>query len=152
MNYRQSITYLFNLQRFGIKLGLSNITLLLQQLDNPQKKLRCIHIAGTNGKGSTAVFLQSILKEAGYKTGLFTSPHLVNFTERIKINDTEIGKGRVKQLVKQIRDICKNAGLDGITFFEFVTAMAFAYFAEECADPVIVETGMGGRLDATNVV
>jgi dihydrofolate synthase/folylpolyglutamate synthase len=152
MDYRQSITYLFSLQRFGIKLGLKNIQTLLSLLDNPHKKLRCVHIAGTNGKGSTAAFLHSILKYSGFRAGLFTSPHLVNFTERIRINDAEIGRKRVVQLVRLIRHICRQNGLENITFFEFITALAFTYFAAEAADPVIIETGMGGRLDATNVI
>ena len=152
MDYRQSIAYLFSLQRFGIKLGLSNITTLLKHLGNPHQSLRCIHIAGTNGKGSTAAFLQSILKHSGYRAGLFTSPHLVSFTERIRINDREIQRGRVARLVQKIRALCRQNSLETITFFEFVTALAFAYFAEEKADPVVVEVGMGGRLDATNVL
>ena len=152
MDYCQSIAYLFGLQRFGIKLGLKNIQTLLSLLDNPHKKLRCVHIAGTNGKGSTAAFLQSILRHSGYRAGLFTSPHLVNFTERIRINEAEIPRTRVAQLVMQIRDICRKNSLESITFFEFITALAFMYFAEQEADPVVVETGMGGRLDATNVI
>ncbi len=152
MNYRQSIAYLFSLQRFGIKLGLANITTLLKHLGNPHQNLRCIHIAGTNGKGSTAAFLQSILKHSGYRAGLFTSPHLVSFTERIRINDREIQQGRVARLVQKIRNLCRENSLETITFFEFVTALALAYFAEEEADPVVVEVGMGGRLDATNVL
>ncbi len=152
MNYRQSIAYLFSLQRFGIKLGLSNITTLLKLLGNPHQRLRCIHIAGTNGKGSTAAFLQSILKHSGYRAGLFTSPHLVSFTERIRINNREIPQVRVARLVQKIRTLCREHSLEAITFFEFVTALAFAYFAEEEADPVVVEVGMGGRLDATNVL
>ncbi len=152
MDYLESIAYLFGLQRFGIKLGLSNIKTLLNLIGNPHKRLRCIHIAGTNGKGSTALFLQSMLQQAGYRAGLFTSPHLIDVTERIRINDTEIQKQRVVQLVKEIRQMCKEAALDAITFFEFITAMAFKYFAEQQADPVIVEVGMGGRLDATNII
>ena len=151
MNYRQSIAYLFSLQRFGIKLGLSNITTLLKLLGNPHQRLRCIHIAGTNGKGSTAAFWQSILKHSGYRAGLFSSPHLVSFTERIRINDREIAQRRVADLVTKIRYLCQNSNLETITFFEFITALAFTYFAEEEADPVVVEVGMGGRLDATNV-
>ena len=152
MDYRQSIAYLFGLQRFGIKLGLANIEKLLSLLGNPHKKLRCVHIAGTNGKGSTAAFLHSILLHSGYHAGLYTSPHLVDFTERIRINDTEIPRKRVVQLVQQIRDTSTQAGLENITFFEFITALAFIYFSEQKADPVVVETGMGGRLDATSVI
>jgi dihydrofolate synthase/folylpolyglutamate synthase len=152
MDYRQSIAYLFGLQRFGIKLGLANIEKLLSLLGNPHKKLRCVHIAGTNGKGSTAAFLHSILLHSGYNAGLYTSPHLVNFTERIKINNTEIARKRVAQIVTVLRDMCRREDLETITFFEFITALAFQYFAGEKTDPVVVETGMGGRLDATNVV
>jgi len=152
MDYRQSIAYLFGLQRFGIKLGLANIEKLLSLLGNPHKKLRCVHIAGTNGKGSTAAFLHSILLHSGYRAGLYTSPHLVNFNERIKINNTEISRKRVAQIVTVIREMCRCEDLETITFFEFITALAFQYFAEEKTDLVIMETGMGGRLDATNVV
>ena len=152
MDYRQSIAYLFGLQRFGIKLGLANIEKLLFLLGNPHKKLRCVHIAGTNGKGSTAAFLHSILTHSGYRAGLFTSPHLVDFTERIKINNTEIARKRVAQIVTVIRDMCRRESLETVTFFEFITALAFQYFAEEKTDLVVMETGMGGRLDATNVV
>ncbi len=152
MNYPESISYLFGLQKFGIKLGLSNITSLLNYLDNPHKMLRCIHIAGSNGKGSTGAFLQSILKHGGYRAGFFTSPHLIDFTERIRINDHKITHQRVVMLVKQIKSVCNRHFLKNITFFEFVTAMAFKYFEEEGADPVIVEVGMGGRYDATNVI
>lgn len=152
MNYRRSIAYLFGLQKFGIKLGLSNIKTLLRHLGNPHKKLRCVHIGGSNGKGSTAVFLVSMLVQHGYKVGLFTSPHLIDFTERIRINHTEISKARVALLVKEIRDLCDRIAVKNITFFEFVTAMAFKYFAEEKTDLVVLEVGMGGRLDATNVI
>jgi len=152
MDYRRSIAYLFGLQRFGIKLGLANIEKLLCLLGNPHKKLRCVHIAGTNGKGSTAAFLHSILTRSGYRAGLFTSPHLIDFTERIRLCNTEIARKRVAQLATRIRDLCIREGLENITFFECITALAFQYFAEEKADPVVLETGMGGRLDATNVV
>lgn len=152
MDYRRSIAYLFGLQRFGIKLGLAHIEKLLSLLGNPHRKLRCVHIAGTNGKGSTAAFLHSILTRSGYRAGLFISPHLINFTERIRINNTEIARKRVAQLATRIRNMCISANLENITFFEFTTALAFQYFAEEKADPVVIETGMGGRLDATNVV
>ncbi|MEI6127260.1 MAG: folylpolyglutamate synthase/dihydrofolate synthase family protein [Pseudomonadota bacterium] len=151
-DFKSAIAYLFNLQKFGIKLGLANITDLLKYLGNPQKKLRCIHVAGTNGKGSTCAFLVSILKKSGCRTGLYISPHLIDFTERIRINDTQIPGERVIQLTADIKRICEQHALHHITFFEFVTAMAFKYFEEEKADPVIVEVGMGGRYDATNVI
>ncbi len=151
MNYQQSIDYLFSLQKFGIKLGLRNIKRLLSLLDNPQKKLPCIiHIAGTNGKGSTAAFLASILTQSGYKTGLYTSPHLSNFTERMRINNSYITKAEVASLTKLIKNKMKSLGT--MTFFEIVTAMALVHFAEHKVDFAILEVGMGGRLDATNVV
>ena len=152
MLYQQSIDYLFGLQRFGIKLGLENIKKLLSLLGNPHKSLNCIHVAGTNGKGSTCAFLQSIFKHAGYDTGLYTSPHLIDFTERIRINDDCIPQPVVTELVAEIKKICKKNALANITFFEFTTAMAFLYFKLRRSDPVIVETGMGGRWDATNII
>jgi len=152
MNYSETITYLFDLQKFGIKLGLTNIKTILNHLGNPHERLQCIHIAGSNGKGSTGAFLQSILKHSGYQTGLYSSPHLIDFTERIRKNDQYIKKGRVVQLTKDIKRICKQYSLPNITFFEFVTALAFKYFEEEGTDPIIVEVGMGGRYDATNVI
>jgi len=152
MAYKQSIDYLFDLQRFGIKLGLENISRLLSLLGNPHKSLHCIHVAGTNGKGSTCAFLQSIFAHAGYAAGLYTSPHLTDFTERIRINDDCIPQAVVTELVSEIKKICKRNALTTITFFEFTTAMAFHYFRLRHADPVIIETGMGGRWDATNVI
>jgi dihydrofolate synthase/folylpolyglutamate synthase len=152
MHYQQSIDYLFGLQRFGIKLGLKNIKKLLSLLGNPHKSLNCIHVAGTNGKGSTCAFLQSIFKHAGYDTGLYTSPHLIDFTERIRINDDCIPQPVVTELVAEIKKICKKNALATITFFEFTTAMAFLYFKLSRSDPVIIETGLGGRWDATNII
>lgn len=152
MSYSDTITYLFDLQKFGIKLGLSKTTSLLKCLGNPHKKLRCIHIAGSNGKGSTAAFLLSILKQSGYKAGFYSSPHLIDFTERIRINDQPIERMRVVFLTEEIKRLCKKHSILNITFFEFVTALAFKYFEEQEADPVIVEVGMGGRFDATNVI
>lgn len=151
-SYRETINWLFGLQKFGIKLGLGSVTSLLELLGNPHHNLRCIHIAGTNGKGSTAAFLHSIYCSAGYRPGLYTSPHLVDFSERIVIGGIPIAHGTVITLVKQLRALCRRNNLEHITFFEFVTALALTYFAQQKADPVILETGMGGRLDATNVV
>ena len=152
MGYQQSIDYLFGLQKFGIKLGLENISRLLSLLGNPHKSLHCIHVAGSNGKGSTCAFLQSIFTHAGYAAGLYTSPHLTDFTERIRINDDCMPQAVVTELVAEIKKICKKNALTNITFFEFTTAMAFHYFRLRRADPVIIETGMGGRWDATNVI
>ncbi len=152
MRYQQAIDYLFSLQKFGIKLGLKNITKLLSLLDNPHTSLNCIHVAGTNGKGSTCAFLQSIFKHAGYQTGLYTSPHLVDFTERIRINDFCIPKKSLLTLPVKSKKFAKTMRCQTITFFEFTTAMAFYYFKLRHADPVIIETGMGGTYDATNCI
>ncbi|MDY6861404.1 MAG: folylpolyglutamate synthase/dihydrofolate synthase family protein [Thermodesulfobacteriota bacterium] len=169
-SYESTIKYLYDLQRFGIKFGLTNISRLLSLFLNPHNKFKSIHIAGTNGKGSVAAFIENIFRQAGFKTGLFTSPHLVDFTERIKVNGEEIDKNDVVKITEEIRrkinssvqDTCpprkscntntSSHNLKEITYFEFVTAMAFIYFARENVDFAILETGMGGRLDATNVV
>ena len=148
--FKQSLDYLYGLQKYGIKFGLNCTENLLARAGNPHYKLRFIHIAGTNGKGSTAAVLSRILRNHGIKVGLYTSPHLVRFTERFRINDEEVSAERILRVFEKIR-----ATLDGSThptFFEMVTAMAFLYFAEEQTDLVIAETGMGGRLDATNVI
>ena len=149
MNYQQAISYLFGLQIFGIKLGLSNISSFLNYLGNPHLKFQSIHVAGTNGKGSVCAMLESILCQAGYKTGLFTSPHLVDFTERVRICGKSIEKQFMVEFVKE----CKGR-IDEhkYTFFEVNTALAFLYFAEKRVDLAVVETGLGGRLDATNVL
>jgi len=150
MTYQKSISYLYGLQKFGIKFGLTNISNLLTSINNPQRNVPCIHIAGTNGKGSTSAFLASILSKGGCRVGLYTSPHLTSFTERIKINNHEISKKDVTRLTLLLRNKAEN--IDCITYFEFVTAMALLYFAEQKVDLCILEVGMGGRLDATNVV
>lgn len=148
-NYQQTIEYLFALQRHGIKLSLDNIITLLQSLNNPQDKWPCIHIAGTNGKGSTAAMLESVLMKAGYKVGLYTSPHLVDFRERIRINRIQIPPKDVVDFTNKMKDL-----IEAITpsFFEVATALAFWYFAKEKIDIAIIEVGLGGRLDSTNVI
>ena len=147
--YKDTEAFLFSLHNVGIKLGLENISLLLNELGNPHQKFSTIHIAGTNGKGSTAAMLASILTAAGYKTGLYTSPHLLDFRERIRINGVSIPKQRATSFVSQI----KNCVLENhITFFECTTALACKYFADENVDIAIIETGLGGRLDATNII
>ncbi len=149
--YRETVDYLYELQKHGIKLGLKNPERLMSILGEPQKSFRSIHIAGTNGKGSTAAITASILKESGFKVGMFTSPHLVSFTERIRINNSPVSEEDVVELTSFIRK--KITAIDiNPTFFEFVTAMAFYYFAREKVDWAVVEVGMGGRFDATNVV
>ena len=131
-----------------MKFGLRGIRRLLNVLGNPQNHLKVIHIAGTNGKGSTAAFLASILTSAGYRTGLYTSPHLVEFSERIRINGNKISQGHIIKLVSKLQPEIEKFQC---TFFEAVTAIAFQYFFEQKADIIVLETGLGGRLDATNL-
>ncbi len=150
-NYDNTVNYLYSLQRHGIKLGLTNTKKLMSILGEPQKSFHSIHIAGTNGKGSTATTIASILTESGFKVGLYTSPHLVSFTERIRINNHPITESDVIGLASDIRKSITKTKIRP-TFFEFVTAMAFYYFACKNIDWAVVETGMGGRFDATNVI
>lgn len=157
MSYQETIAYLFGLQKHGIKLGLSNSYLLMGLMGDPHRRFRSIHIAGTNGKGSTAAFLASALTAAGYRTGLYTSPHLVDFSERIRIKGVPITEERVVELAGRVRQrAAGTAAPDGSavtpTFFEVTTTMAFTYFAEEGVDIAVIEAGMGGRLDSTNVL
>jgi dihydrofolate synthase / folylpolyglutamate synthase len=150
VTYQEALDFLYPLHRFGIKPGLDRVRTLLDLADSPQKRLGLIvHIAGTNGKGSVAAALASIFKSAGKKCALYTSPHLVDFTERIRINGRQIPQERVAWYCSRFRDMVIDSQM---TFFEATTAIAFAWFAEEGVDVSILETGMGGRLDATNVV
>lgn len=151
MGYRDIIDYLYGLQHHGIKFGLENTKKLLSMLGEPQESFKSVHIAGTNGKGSTAAVMAAILKSAGHRTGLFTSPHLVSFTERIRINDKEIKQDDVIALTGEIREAAEKADVSP-TFFEVATVMAFVYFKRNLVDRAVIETGMGGRLDATNVI
>src|SRR3989338_1387571 len=146
---QSTLDYLYSLERFGIKLGLETTQKMLDVLENPHHTFKSIHVTGTNGKGSTCAFLASILQEAGYKTGLYTSPHLVKFNERIKINGFDIPHQDLLQLISEIKEKCSHLNP---TFFEFTTAMAFLYFARQKVDFAVIEVGMGGRLDATNVI
>jgi dihydrofolate synthase/folylpolyglutamate synthase len=148
--YKDSVDFLYSLQKFGIKFGLNQTENLLERLGKPQDRLRCIHIAGSNGKGSTGAILASLLRAHGYRVGFYTSPHLVRFTERFKINDREVEPERILQVFEEVRAVIDDE--EPPTFFEVVTAMGFLYFAQESVDWTVVETGMGGRLDATNVV
>ena len=147
-SYQATIDYLFGLQKHGIKLELTNSLKLMELLDNPHRQFRSVHIAGTNGKGSTAVFLASILQTAGYRVGLYTSPHLVYFSERIRINGEPIAEHRVVELAQRVRSVSPPTP----TFFEVTTAIAFEYFAEQEVDIAVIEVGMGGRFDSTNVI
>jgi len=151
--YRDSLDYLYGLERHGIVFGLANIRNILKSLGNPHQKVKAIHIGGTNGKGSTAAMIGSILGRSGYRVGLYTSPHLISFTERIRIDDREITEQEVARLTEQIRGAIRKRGIpETFTFFDFTTAMAVLYFFEAGVDLVILEVGLGGRLDSTNVV
>ena len=140
---------LFSLERLGIKVGLGHTEELLYKIGNPHKQLRCIHIAGTNGKGSTCAILNKILIEHGLIVGLYTSPHLVRFNERIQINEEQISDSAISEFMGKNSVHIKNLKT---TFFETTTAMAFDYFTKKSVDIAIIETGLGGRLDSTNVI
>ncbi|HJO56990.1 MAG TPA: folylpolyglutamate synthase/dihydrofolate synthase family protein, partial [Nitrospinaceae bacterium] len=146
----ETLSYLNSLISTGIKLGLRNISSILRELGDPQLKIPAIHIAGTNGKGSTAAFTESILRAAGYKVGLYTSPHLTHFSERIQINRHSIPESRLEDLIIRIRKVVEEQNIP-TSFFEFGTAMAFLYFAEQETDINVIEVGLGGRLDATRL-
>lgn len=149
MELETSLKKLFSLHTFGIKLGLDNTINFLNQLGNPQKYLKCFHIAGSNGKGSTSSFIASILQEFGYNVGLYTSPHFVKFNERIVINGKQIDDIYISSFVSENE---KYIDEHQLTFFEVTTAMAFQYFRDMKTDYCVIETGLGGRLDATNVI
>jgi len=148
--YKKCLETMYGLRRFGIKLGLGTIQNILTGLDNPQKNFRSIHVAGTNGKGSVASTLAGIIKAAGYKVGLYTSPHLIRFNERIRINNRPIFNKDVVSAYEAIKSA--HSGKREPTFFEFTTAMAFYEFGRQNVDWAVIETGMGGRLDATNAI
>jgi len=156
MNYKETTEWMFGrlpmYQMQGAsayKADLSNTLLLAKHLGNPEARLKCIHIAGTNGKGSTSSMLASILQEAGYKTGLYTSPHLKDFRERIKINGEEISEDFVVSFIAQNKPFFEAQSL---SFFEMTVGLAFDYFVKEDVDIAVIETGMGGRLDSTNII
>ena len=149
MDVEASLKKLFSLHTFGIKLGLEKSFKFLEHLGNPQNFLKTIHVAGSNGKGSTSSFIASILQESGYKTGLYTSPHFVKFNERIVLNGQQIDDEYIASFVEEYE---KYIDENQLTFFEVTTAMAFKYFMEKKTDYCVIETGLGGRLDATNVL
>ena len=147
ISYDEAIDIITSSSNFYIDLGLDRISEALYKLGNPQDDIRCIHVAGTNGKGSVCAMLESILREAGYKTGLYTSPHIWEYTERIKLNGKDIPKADFAYYVEKIT----NLGVH-LTEFEILTVMMFLYFKEQGVEVAIIETGLGGRLDATNVI
>jgi dihydrofolate synthase / folylpolyglutamate synthase len=149
MRYDDAIKFVYGLELFGIKMGLDNITRFLDHLGNPQNSFQSIHVAGTNGKGSVCSILFSILKAQGYNAGVFTSPHLVDYRERVRTVEGAIDKKSVAEFVEKHRQFIVDAR---ITFFEISTALAFWYFRKMGVDVAVVEVGLGGRLDATNVL
>jgi len=155
MDYATTLEHLYRLERFGIKLGLENIRRLLSLLGDPHRDLRILHVTGTNGKGSVCAYAASVLQQAGYHVGLYTSPHLVRFNERIQVDRTPIADDDVLRLWSgmqpAIQAMTSARAIDHPTFFEVATAMAFEYFRERQVDVAVIEVGMGGRMDATNV-
>jgi len=149
MTYHDCLTYLFELQRHGIKLGLESITRLLGLFDHPQQQFPVLHIGGTNGKGSSAAMAAAILQSFGFRVGLYTSPHVVHFRERIRVQGECIGEDLVRDFIKNL--LANQKKEDGFTFFEIATAMACHHFAHERVEIAVMEVGMGGRFDATNV-
>jgi dihydrofolate synthase/folylpolyglutamate synthase len=153
MTYAEAIQFLYDLRWFGAKFGLANTFKLAELSGNPQKRLRFIHVAGTNGKGSTCAMLDSIYRASGLRVGLFTSPHLVAFGERIQVNRVPVSEKEIIRLIGELQPLLKEfPAEEHPTFFEVVTVMALRYFATQACDLVIWETGLGGRLDATNIV
>jgi len=155
-NYKEALDWLFaqipNYQRDGqsaYKPGLQNIIKLCQHFGNPQEKLKCVHIGGTNGKGSTSNMLASVLQEQGYRIGLYNSPHLIDFTERIKVNGKNCDQQFVYEMILKLQNLPEDIQP---SFFEFTTIMAFEYFSRNKVDIAIIEVGLGGRLDATNII
>jgi dihydrofolate synthase/folylpolyglutamate synthase len=150
MSYRQSVDFLYGLQKHGIKPGLEAIQRLLDRLECPERRSPSLHIGGTNGKGSAAAMAACMLQAAGYRVGLYTSPHLVDFRERILVNGGMMTEAHLAALTDRVRAVCGTPREP--TFFEFTTAMAFQHFAESGVDVAVVEVGLGGRFDATNVL
>ncbi len=149
-SYQAALDWLFSTQNLGVKLGLDNFRLFLNDLENPQEGLKCIHVAGTNGKGSVCAMLDSVIRAGGFKTGLFTSPHLVRFNERIQVNGVPVEDEYLFRAISRLRSVIDPQRHS--TFFEITTAIAFQYFKDTKVDIAVLETGLGGRLDATNVV
>lgn len=150
-SYHSAVQLLTSSGKFKICLGLERMEKFLSLLGNPQDRLKCIHVAGTNGKGSVCAVISTVLEKAGYKTGLYTSPHIFDYTERIKINSKDISKEDFARYVFEISELADKNSID-LTEFEILTAVMFKYFADNNVDVVVLETGLGGRFDATNVI
>ena len=151
MTFAESLQFLRDLQWFGARMGLETTRELARHFGHPEDRLRLIHVAGTNGKGSTCAMLESVYRHTGLRVGLYTSPHLVRFSERIQINRNPVSEGDVSRLASELKLALDHLAIKP-TFFEAVTIMALRYFAAQACDLVILETGLGGRLDATNIV
>lgn len=151
MDYKEALEYIDGMSWFGSKPGLSRVGELLRRLGEPQERLKFVHVAGTNGKGSASAMLASVLKAAGYKTGLFTSPYLARFNERMQINDLEIGNDELADIVSRVQPAA-DAMDEHPTEFEIMTAAALLWYAESGCDIVVLEVGLGGRFDATNII
>lgn len=154
MNYKEALGFIHSRLKFGSRPGMERIEALCSELGNPQDKLKFVHVAGTNGKGSTCNMIAEILRAAGYKTGLFTSPYIVDFRERMQINSQMISENELAQLITDIRPIVDKLSNEGIepTEFEIITAAAFQYFLNNGCDIVVLEVGLGGLLDSTNII
>lgn len=156
MDYDSAVQWLFRQEAKGIKFGLANTIELLSRMGDPHHSFRSLHVAGTNGKGSVSAMAESVLREAGYRTGLYTSPHLVDFRERIRVGGECISEKEMLRLAEEVKGIAEDMRSAGdekrLTFFELTTAMAFAHFADAGVEEAVVEVGMGGRLDSTNVI
>ncbi|MDD5491241.1 MAG: bifunctional folylpolyglutamate synthase/dihydrofolate synthase [bacterium] len=150
-SFSDAVRYLESLALLGVQFDLKRIAKVLVNFNDPQDRIPVVHIAGTNGKGSVCAFLASILQAAGRRTGLYTSPHLAEVTERIQINRKDIDRAAFAGLICEVRKVCDSLRIK-LTYFEILTAMAYIYFDREKVDVAIIETGMGGRLDATNVL
>ncbi len=154
MNYEDAVGFYHSLLRFGVNPGLERTLALCEELGSPQKKLKCIHVAGTNGKGSTCTFIAGVLQKAGYKTGLYTSPYVIEFRERIRLDGEFISKDDLVSVTERVKCALQKENSQGIypTEFEAITAAAFLYYTEKRCDVVVLETGLGGRFDATNII
>lgn len=154
MEFNEAVDFYHSLNRFGVQPGLERIDALCKELGNPQRNLKCVHVAGTNGKGSTCTFIAGVLSAAGYKVGLYTSPYVLEFRERIRLNGNLIPKDDLFTVTEEVKEAISKANEKGIypTEFEAVTAAAFLYYSRSDCDIVVLETGLGGRFDATNII
>ena len=155
MNYKEALDFILGAETMGSILERNVIECLLEELGNPHKGLKYVHIAGTNGKGSTSAYVSSILRAAGYRTGLYTSPYIQQFNERIQVDGVQISDEELAEITTEIAEATKRVlarGLRHPTVFELITALGFIYFKRRACDIVVLEVGLGGRLDATNVI